>query len=97
MEYNTWPTPAPLTVPPETFQHDLIIIAEPSTTTIIPGVATQLTYTDTQDLPTTFDFPANAVTQTHFNPGLQPSFQVSVARYLQDTLLNSMYIKMAPR
>jgi hypothetical protein len=62
--YTFQPVARTLILPPRASGVNFILLPLPVSTTLTPGVATSLTYTDTQGLPTTLDFPPDAVTQT---------------------------------
>jgi hypothetical protein len=62
--YAFWPPTRTVTLPPDAAGQDFIIVAPPAFTTLEPGAAGYLAYTDTQGLATWLDFPTNAVSQT---------------------------------
>jgi hypothetical protein len=62
--YTFQPIARTVILPPRTGKQNFVFLSLPVSTTLTPGVAASLTYTDTQGLPTTLDFPADAVTQT---------------------------------
>jgi hypothetical protein len=53
-----------VSVPPSVTGQNFAMLPPPVSTVLTPGTGTSLTYTDTQGLPTSLDFPAEAVTQT---------------------------------
>jgi len=59
-----WPPTRTVTLPPDTTNQDFIILAEPVSTTLTPGIASALVYTDVQGLVTQLDFPGKVVTQS---------------------------------
>jgi hypothetical protein len=61
--YAFYPPSSTITIPPDAIQNFTILPA-PVSITLRPNVGTNLTYTDTQGLPTILTFPAGAVTQT---------------------------------
>jgi len=62
--YAFWPATRSVTLPPDAGEQDFTILPGSVSTRLFPREATRLTYTDTQGLPTTLDFPAGAVTGT---------------------------------
>jgi len=61
--YNFLPPSRSVALPPNIVNQDFTILPAPVSTTFTPGVATRLTYTDTQGLPTHFDFSGNVAAE----------------------------------
>jgi hypothetical protein len=61
--YAFEPPARSVTLPPNASGVSFTLLPLPVSTTLTPGLTASLTYTDTQGLPTTLDFPADAVTQ----------------------------------
>lgn len=53
-----------VSVPPDAIGQNFTMLAAPVSITLASGLEARLTYTDTQGLPTSLDFPPDAVTQT---------------------------------
>jgi hypothetical protein len=63
-DYTFLPPFRSLTVPPEDYAQDFIVLSSPLSVTLQANVATSLSYTDSQGLPTGLEFPANTVSLT---------------------------------
>jgi len=66
--YASWPPTRTVTLPPDAYNQDFTVLPAPVSTTLTFGsgttsLPTSLTFTDTQNLPTRFDFPAGVVAQ----------------------------------
>lgn len=61
--YALWPPSLTTAVPGDASGQNFTVLAAPVTTPLSPGVATTLTVTDTQGLPTSLNFPPGAVSQ----------------------------------
>jgi hypothetical protein len=62
--YTFWPPARTVTLPPSSTGQDFIVLTGPVSTTLAPGTAATLAYTDTQGLRTQLDIGASAVSQT---------------------------------
>jgi hypothetical protein len=74
--YSFWPATRTVTLPPDASGQNFTILPGPVSTTLTPGTASSLVYTDTQGLPTRLDSPAGVVSQTTtlvLTPTLAPS------------------------
>ncbi len=62
--FTSLPLQHTVSLPPASAGKNFVILPRPISTTLIPGITTTLTFTDTQGLITTFSFSANAITQS---------------------------------
>jgi arylsulfatase A-like enzyme len=61
--YAFWPPTRTVSLPPDAIGQGFTVLPGPVSTTLMPGIASRLLYTDTQGLPTRLDFPPTSVTQ----------------------------------
>ena len=61
--YSFLPANQAIALPPNAVNPIFTILPTPVSTTLVPGIATRLTYTDTQGLPTHFDFSGNVAAE----------------------------------
>jgi hypothetical protein len=91
-----FPASRSLVVPPGASDQDFIILPAPVSTILRPSLAATLTYTDTQGLPTLFEFPAGAVdlfSTLVITPTLasaDPGFAFTGHAFILDAFMNSV-------
>ena len=62
--YRFYPASREVILPPDATGQDFTVLTQPVSITLTPGVPASLSYTDTQGLITSLDFPADAVAET---------------------------------
>ena len=62
--FGFWPATRTVTIPPDAEYQDFILLPQPVSTQLTPGITTTLIFTDTQGLLTQIVIPAGAVSET---------------------------------